>query len=303
MGTTLLETAQAWPALPLAEWRDTYDTVHMWTQIVGKTRLELTPLVNHFWNVVLYVTPRGLTTSSVPYSQGQFEAEFDFISHRLVIANSNGQVKAIELYPRSVADFYSEYMSSLRSLGIEVTINTMPQEFPNPIPFEKDTQHAAYDKEYVDRFRRALVASDRVLQDFRSRFIGKSSPVQFFWGSFDLALSRFNGKLAPPRPGADRITREAYSHEDISCGFWPGDDRFPHPAYYAYAAPKPNGLETVRVMPDASFWDNTLGEFLLRYEDVRMSDAPEKSLMDFCQSTYNAAATLGDWERTSLERA
>src|SRR5579872_5012807 len=244
-----------WPALPLAAWRDTCDTIHMWTQIVGKTRLVLTPLVNHWWNVTLYVTPRGLTTSPIPYGNGTFEAEFDFVDHKLHVRDGDGAQHGVGLYPRSVADFYAEYLSCLHALGIDVTINTRPQEFPDPIPFEEDRTHAAYDKEYVERFRRILVGSDRLLKQFRSSFMGKASPVHFFWGSFDLAVTRFSGKPAPARPCADRMTREAYSHEVISCGWWPGDGRYPQPAYYAYAAPSPLGLDKASIRPKPAYWE------------------------------------------------
>jgi hypothetical protein len=291
-----------WPPLPLSEWQDTCDTLHMWTQIVGKTRLALAPLVNHWWNVPLYVTPRGLTTSAVPYGDNTFEAEFDFIAHRLRLCNCDGDEHDIALYPRSVADFYAEYMSHLRSLGIEVNINTMPSEFADPIRFEQDRKHASYDKDSVERFHRILIGSDRLFQQFRSRFIGKSSPVHFFWGSFDLAVTRFSGKPAPQRAGADAITREAYSHEVISCGFWPGDARFPQPAFYAYAAPSPAGLDKVPVRPQAAYWDTTLGEFLLKYDDVRTATSPDEAVLDFCESTYEAAANLAGWDRDSLER-
>jgi hypothetical protein len=291
-----------WPPLPLAEWQDTCDTLHMWTQVVGKTRLALTPLVNHWWNVPFYVTPRGLTTSPVPYGNGTFEAEFDLIGHRLRMCNCEGREHDIALYPRSVADFHAEYMSWLRSLGIEVTINTMPSEFPDPIRFEEDHKHSAYDKDYVERFRRILIGGDRLLHGFRSRFIGKCSPVHFFWGSFDLAVTRFSGRPAPQRPGADAITREAYSHEAISCGFWPGDARFPQPAFYAYAAPSPAGLDTEPVDPSAAYWDTTLGEFILKYDDARKSQSTDDDILSFCQSTYEAAAKLAGWDRALLER-
>jgi hypothetical protein len=289
------------PALPFASWEATCDTVHMWTQIVGKTRKELTPLVNHFWNTALYVTPRGLTTSFIPYgSEGGFDIEFDFIADKLAIRTSTGGERTLRLYPRSVADFYAEYMAQLRSLDIEVKIHTKPDEFDDPTPFEQDTHHASYDKEYIERFRRILMYADRVFNRFRSRFIGKASPVHFFWGSFDLAATRFSGRRAPEQPDADPITREAYSHECSSCGFWPGNRAYPHPAFYSYAAPKPEGFEKAPVQPGG--WDTQLGEFILKYDDVRVSSDPDTAVLDFCQSTYEAGATLAHWDREALER-
>jgi len=293
---------ESWPPLPFEEWRETCDTLHMWTQVVGKTRLKLTPLVNHWWNVPLYVSPRGLNTSPIPYGFRTFEAEFDFIAHQLLLRTSAGAERGIGLYPRTVADFYAEYMSCLRSLDIEVRINTMPVEFADPIRFEQDVKHAAYDKKYVERFREILLQSDRLLHQFRSRYLGKSSPIHFFWGSFDLTVTRFSGKSAPPRPNADAVTREAYSHEVISCGWWPGDPRFPHPAFYAYAAPAPEGFEQQPVLPKAAYWDDNMGNFLLKYDDVRASDSPDRDVLEFCQSTYEAGASLAHWDRAALER-
>ena len=292
----------SWPPLHFPEWRDTCDTLHMWTQVVGKTRLSLTPLVNHWWNVPLYVTPRGLDTSPIPYGYRTFEAEFDFIAHRLVLRTSEGEERGIELYPRTVADFYAEYLSCLRSLAIDVKINTLPVEFADPIRFEKDQKHASYDKEYVEKFRSILIQSDRLLNAFRSKFIGKSSPVHFFWGSFDLAVTRFSGRAAPQNPAADAVMREAYSHEVISCGFWPGDARSQQPAFYAYAAPSPQGFDRELVRPAGAYWDAALGEFLLPYEKVRTSDRPDNAVLDFCQSTYEAGSKLMGWDRASLER-
>ena len=291
-----------WPELPFDHWRDTCDTLHMWTQIVGKTRMELAPLVNHYWNVTLYVTPRGLTTSSIPFRDLAFDVEFDFQRHRLVISTSERESREMALQPRSVASFYSEYMECLRSLGIEVKIHTMPAEFADPIPFDKDEKHASYDKQSVERFHQKLIASSRVLNQFRARFIGKCSPVHFFWGSFDLAVSRFNGRRAPQKPDADPITREAYSHEVISCGFWPGDTRFPQAAFYSYTAPAPAGLEQERIRPQAAYWDTTLGEFILKYDDARRAASPDDALMQFCESTYEAGAKLANWDRAALER-
>ena len=290
-----------WPALPLNDWQDTYATLHMWTQIVGKIRTRLSPPLNHWWNCVLYVTPRGLTTSAIPYGGELFEMEFDFLDHQLAIRKSDGRVGSIKLGPRSVADFYSELMSTLKQLGIDVRIWTMPQEVPNPIPFEKDHEHASYDPEYANRFWRILVQADSILNEFRSRFIGKSSPVHFFWGSFDMALTRFSGRTAPERPGADLITREAYSHEVISVGLWFGGGAVTSPAFYAYSAPAPEGLAEQKIRPDAAFWSAEMAEFLLMYDDVRAAASPRDAVLDFAQSTYEAAASLANWDRAPLD--
>src|SRR5262245_429892 len=293
---------EIWPALPLDQWQNACDTLHMWTQIVGKTRLELTPMMNQWWQVPLYVTPRGPTTSPIPYDERIFDAEFDFIHHELNIRVSDGSERTIPLSSRSVADFYAEYMSRLRELGIEVSVYTTPVEVPDPIPFEKDTIHASYDPEFANRFWRILVQTDTVLKEFRAYFTGKSSPVHFFWGSFDMAVTRFSGRPAPVKPDADRITREAYSHEVISCGFWPGDTRFPAPAFYTYSAPAPQGFDKQRVRPDRAFYSAELGEFLLKYDDVRAADSPRDAIFDFAQSTYEAGARLAGWDRQNLER-
>ncbi len=293
---------ECWPALPLDSWKDTYATLHMWTQIVGKIRLRLTPLVNHWWNVPLYVTSRGLTTSRMPYGNRAFELWFDFIQHRLVLEVSDGTVKTLALGSRSVADFYQEVFAMLRSANIEVKIWKMPVEIPDPIPFDQDRTHASYDPHSVETFWRILLSVDAVFQEFRARFIGKSSPVHFFWGSFDLAVTRFSGRPAPPRPGADPITREAYSHEVSSVGFWPGGGTVPGAAFYSYAAPEPQGFKEAHARPQAAFYDKQLNEFLLMYDAARTSESPTTSLLDFCQSTYEAAANLGKWDRTALER-
>src|SRR5438309_1125237 len=285
-----------WPSLPFADWEKTCDTLHMWTQIVGKTRLALTPLQNHWWNVTLYVTPRGSTTSAIPFGQTSFEVEFDFLTHQLSIRTSEGQAYSIPLFPRSVADFYSEYVGSLRSLGIEVSIHQTPDEFDDKTPFDQDQHHASYDAKQVESFRRIIINCDRVLKEFRSRFLGKCSPVHFFWGSFDLAVTRFSGRRANLPKDADALTREAYSHECISCGFWPGDRRFPHAAFYSYTAPKPSGLDKESALRSAGYWDTQLGEFILKYDDVRMSKTPEKDILDVCQSTYEAGAKLAEWD-------
>jgi Family of unknown function (DUF5996) len=295
-------TSTDWPPLPYSEWESTRDTLHMWTQIVGKTRKTLTPLVNHWWNVTLYVTPRGLTTSAIPFGHEAFDVQFDFIRHRLFISTSNGEERSIELRPRSVADFYAEYMAGLRSLGIEVKIHTTPDEFYDRTPFERDNKHASYDRKHVENFWRVLLNADRVFKQFRSTFLGKCSPVHFFWGSMDLAVTRFSGKRVAPAKDADAMTREAYSHEVISCGFWAGDRRYKQAAFYSYAMPAPAGLEKGKVRPDPAYWDSQMGEFFLNYDDVRAVASPEQAILDFCQSTYEAGAKLAQWDRKELER-
>src|SRR5690242_6093576 len=260
----------------------------MWTQIVGKTRMALAPLENHWWNVPLYVTPRGLSTSAIPCGPDTFEMEFDLMAHQLLFRKSSGTQHCMRLYARSVADFYAEYMAALRSMGIEVRIYRKPVEFDDLTPFDEDQHHASYDTVYVERFRRILIQSDRVFKQFRSRFLGKSSPVHFFWGSFDLAVTRFSGRRAPQKEGVDPVTREAYSHEVTSCGFWPGDRRFPQPAFYAYSAPVPPGLEKESIRPAAAGWNAQLGEFIFQYEDARNASSPDQAILDFCQSSYEA---------------
>ncbi len=294
---------QPWPELPLEKWQSTYDTLHMWTQIVGKVRLALSPLINHWWEVAFYVNARGLTTSAIPYGDDIFEVQFDFIDHQLTIQTSRGSTKSIPLKAQTVADFYSDFMSALHSLGIEVKIWTVPVEVPNPIRFETDTQHASYDPEYAHRFWRILTLCDTIFKEFRSHFIGKDSPVHFFWGSFDLCVTRFSGRRAPERVGADPITREAYSHEVISAGFWPGGGEVKGPAFYAYAAPEPPGFSEQKVKPAAAFYHPQMKEFLLMYDDVRQADSPRDALLDFLQSTYEAGADLAHWDRKELERA
>ena len=303
MGAHLTAQHQdSWPELPLEAWQDTYATLHMWTQIVGKVRLALSPRVNHWWEVPLYVNSRGLTTFAIPYRGGIFEVQFDFIDHKLIIQTSWGSSKILSLKPQSVADFYAAFMSALRSLGIEVKIWTMPVEVPNPIRFESDTQHASYDPEYAHRFWRILILCDTIFQEFRAGFIGKDSPVHFFWGSFDLAVTRFSGRRAPERAGADSITREAYSHEVISAGFWPGGGDIKGPAFYAYAAPEPDGFSQQSVQPSAAFYHPQLKEFLLMYDDVRRAASPRNTLLSFLQSTYEAGANVAHWDRKELER-
>jgi hypothetical protein len=294
--------SDTWPELPYEAWRATCDTLHMWTQIVGKVRLAQAPHVNHWWQVPLYVSARGLTTTAIPHGDRSFEIEFDLIDHVLAVRVSDGTSRTMRLAPRSVADFHAELMRVLKELGLGVHIWTMPQEVDNPIPFDTDTTHAAYDRAAVERFRCVLRSVDAVLQEFRGGFIGKSSPVHFFWGSFDLCVTRFSGRRAPPMPQADRITQEAYSHEVSSVGWWPGDATTPYPAFYSYASPEPAGFGTATVRPAAAFYDKEAGQFRLRYDDVRSAPSPRQALLDFCRSTYEAAATLAKWKRTELER-
>jgi len=289
----------SWPALPLDAWQDTYQTLHMWTQIVGKIRLMLSPRMNHWWHVALYVSPCGLTTSPIPYGSGSFEIQFDFLNHELEISTSNGARNWLALSPQPVATFYHKLMAALRTLGIHVAINTKPQEVAEPIPFEQDNRHASYDPEYAQRFWRILLSTDMVLKEFRSGFLGKSSPVHFFWGSFDVCCTRFSGRRAPSRNGI--ITSEAYSHEVISAGFWPGAG-IGGPAFYAYAAPSPDGLSVEPVRPAAALWSRQLSEFILMYDDMRRAESPRSALMEFLQSTYTAAARLANWDRQALER-
>ncbi len=300
-------TTELWPALPLEEWKETYATLHMWTQIVGKIRLAQTLWVNHSWHTTLYVTSRGMTTSPIPYGMRTFQIDFDFIDHRLVILTSDGAVRTIALRPVSVADFYGEVMTALQELNLKMSIRTKPNEVVEPILFEQDHTHASYDANYANRFWRVLVQSDRVLKEFRSRFIGKCSPVHFFWGSFDLAVTRFSGRLAPEHPGGvpnlpDSVTREAYSHEVSSCGFWPGGGAIIEPAFYAYAYPEPQGFKDYLVRPKAAFYSSDMREFILPYSAVRNLDNPDEALLGFLQSTYEAAANRGNWDRAALER-
>jgi hypothetical protein len=291
------------PALPYESWKDTLATLHLWTQVVGKIRLQLTPLVNHFWNVPLYVTARGLTTSPIPYGDRTLEIAFDFVDHKLLLDTCEGQHAELPLRPQSVAEFYRAVMATLADFGTPVKIWTLPCELPyTPIPFEQDEQHVSYDAQAAHDFWRILVWIDTVLKEFRAPFLGKVSPVHFFWGSFDMAVTRFSGRRAPERPGADSITREAYSHEVSSVGFWPGGESFPWPAFYSYAAPEPDGLGKAPLKPDAAFYSGEMKEYLLKYDDVRTAENPENMLLDFCQTTYEAVATLGNWDRKSLER-
>lgn len=294
-----------WPALPLAAWKDTYSTLHMWTQIVGKIRLALTPLVNHWWNVPLYVTPRGLSTSAVSYNDRFFQITFDFISHLLLIETTDGSTKTIALRSLSVAEFYQEIMAALKSLGMPVTIWTTPVEVADRTPFEKDQKHSTYDPEYAQRVWRILAQTSRVLTEFRSRFIGKVSPVHFFWGAFDLAVTRFSGRTAPSHPGVPNcglfVMVEAYSHEVSSCGFWPGGAPVNEPVFYAYAYPEPQGFKDYPIQPPEAFYHKDMSEFVLPYDVVRTTKSPDEVLLSFLQSTYEAAATCANWDRRALE--
>lgn len=300
--------AEAWPALPLAEWQDTYTTLHLWTQIVGKTRLALAPMENHWWQTALYVTGRGLTTSPIPSGTRAFQIDFDFIDHTLVVHTSDGATRALPLIPRSVAAFYQEYMSTLRALGIDVTIWPVPVEMQEAVPFLEDTAHASYDADHANRFWRILVQSHRVMQRFRGGFLGKSSPVHFFWGSFDLAVTRFSGRRAPLHPGgaphvADWVMREGYSHEEISAGFWPGGGAVQEAAFYAYAYPEPPGLSAAHLEPVGAHYNSEMAEFILPYEAVRTAPSPDDALLAFLESSYAAAADLAGWDRAALERS
>lgn len=292
---------ELFPSIRLAEWEPTKDTLHLWTQIVGKIRLVQTPLLNHFWNVTLYISARGLTTSAIPYEKGVFEIEFDFVDHNLVIKTSQGETKKIRLEPKSVARFYEEVMKTLHSLGINCEIHAVPDEIPNAIPFAEDEIHKSYDAKYANRFWQILIQVANIFSEFRAPFIGKASPVHFFWGEFDLDVTQFNGDLAPKREKADAITREAFSHALISHGFWFGGNGM-EAAFYAYAAPEPDGLKTARVKPEKAFYSHEMNEFILMYEDVRNSDSPKETLMSFLNSTYDASANLANWQRSKLER-
>jgi hypothetical protein len=292
-----------WPALPLESWRPTYETLHMWTQVVGKVCLALTPPVNHFWNIAFRLTPRGLATPALSVGPHTLGLEFDFVEHRLELHRSDGAADRLPLEAMTVAAFHGRVMAMLDRMGAGVRIWTMPVEVPAPIRFEEDTVHRSYDAASAATFWRVLLAMEPVFEAFRARFVGKSSPVHFFWGSFDLAVTRFSGRRAPERPGADPITREAYSHEVISHGFWPGGGPVPEPAFYAYAAPWPSGLEAARLEPAAAFYSKDLAEFILPYDAIRSSPDPSGPLLAFLASTYDAGADLAGWDRASLERA
>jgi hypothetical protein len=291
-----------WPDLPWNAWSDTADTLHMWTQIVGKTRLALTPLQNHWWNIPLYVTARGLGTSAMTCGDDVLDIEFDFLEHVLRMRLGSGKNESISLKPKSVAEFYREYRQRLDALGVSVKIWPMPVEIQKPIRFDLDTQHNAYDPEYAHRFWQVLVRAEKVFRAWAPGFVGKVSPVNFYWGSFDLAMTRFSGRVAPPRQGADSIQREAYSHEVISAGFWPGNGGYGAAAFYCYAAPVPNGLSEKKISPAPANWDKTLGEYVFKYDDVRRQASPETALLEFLQNAYSAAADSAKWDRNHLER-
>ena len=306
--TDATPSLEPWPSLPLEAWSETAATLHLWTQITGKIRLAQSPWVNHSWHVTLYVTPRGLTTSPIPHGLRTFQIELDFDAHRLVVQSSDGGTGDFALEPQSVATFYTRLMGELDRLGLHVDIYRMPNEVENPIRFDQDEVHGSYDSDYANRFWRILVQADRVFKEFRARFLGKCSPVHFFWGAADLAVTRFSGRRAPEHPGGipnlpDRVTREAYSHEVSSCGFWAGGGPIPYPAFYSYAYPAPEGFSTASIRPDAAFYSNDLGEYILPYDAVREAESPDAMLLDFLQSTYEAAANLAQWDRGSLERA
>jgi hypothetical protein len=291
-----------WPALPWREWEATANTLHLWTQIVGKTRLALTPLQNHWWNVPLYVTAHGLGTSAMACGDDVLDIEFDFLAHGLHLRLGSGAERILPLRPQTVADFYKKYLECLAELGVSVEIWPMPVEVANPIRFDLDTEHNSYDPEYAHRFWQVLVQAEKVFRAWGTGFLGKVSPVHFFWGSFDLAVTRFSGRAAPPRPGADKIQREAYSHEVISAGFWPGNGGYGAAAFYCYAAPVPEGLAEVKIRPESAGWDKALGEFIFKYEEVLKEASPEKALMEFLESSYAAAADAAKWDRAALER-
>ncbi len=298
----------AWPELPYEAWKETCLTLQLWTQIAGKIRLVQTPWLNHSWHVVLYVSARGLTTSPIPYGDRTFELDFDFLDHVLRVSTSDGGQGRVELYPRTVADFYADLMRSLSSLGIDVRINELPNEIADAIRFSEDRVHASYDREFAERFWRILAQSTRVLSRFRTSFIGKCSPVHFFWGSFDLAVTRFSGRRAPPFPAGtavpnmpEAVVLDAYSHECSSAGFWPGGQGVDYAAFYSYAAPSPAGFDKAPVRPAQAFWNRDLNQYLLPYDAVRTAGDPEETLMAFLTSTYEAAASAGNWDRTALE--
>jgi hypothetical protein len=306
---TLVTTAsdEVWPSLPLEAWRETYATLHRWFQIVGKIRLAQTPWVNHSWHVTLYVTPSGLTTSSIPYLTGAFQIDFDFLSHHITVQSSDGRRASFELHPQSVATFYKRLMNAMKALGLVVPIHRRPNETVDATPFDEDETHRAYDPDYANRFWQVLVQADRELKAFRAGFLGKCSPVHFFWGGPDLAVTRFSGRRAPRHPGGipnlpDWVTREAYSHEVSSCGFWPGGGPVPYAAFYAYAYPEPAGFSTAAIEPADAFYSPDLREFILPYDAVRLAPSPEETLRRFLETTYQAAATLGEWDRGQLER-
>lgn len=299
-------SSNPWPELHYPSWQDTCATVHLWTQIVGKIRLSLTPWINHSWQSALYVTARGLTTSPIPYAERSLQIDFDFVDHVLQLRGSRGELLTVELRPRTVANFYAAVMSALAQLDVAVTIHKLPNEVPDAIAFDEDQAHTSYDPDAVHRFWRILVASERVFTQFRSGFLGKTSPVHFFWGSFDLAVTRFSGRRAPLHRGGvvnlpDAVAQEAYSHEVSSAGFWPGGGALLYPAYYSYAYPEPDGYRSAGVQPAGAAYEQTLGEFILPYDVVRTAVNPAATLLEFLQSTYRAAADAGRWDRAALE--
>lgn len=305
--TAVMTRDAAWPALPLAAWSDTLATLHMWLQIAGKVRLARTPWLNHSWHATFYVTSRGVTSSPIPHGLRSFQIDFDFIDHQLIVQASDGGTARIPLEPRTVAAFYERLMGELRPLGLETVIHGSPNEVADAIPFAKDEVHKSYDPASVTRFWRVLVQSERVMTAFRARYIGKCSPVHLFWGALDLAVTRFSGRRAPEHPGGipnlpDRVTRDAYSHEVSSCGFWAGGGAVDYPAYYAYAYPEPEGFASAPVRPAGAFYLSGMREFILPYDAVREAPDPDAALLDFFQSAYEAAASLGGWDRGSLER-
>ena len=296
-----------WPPLPFSEWQDTAGTLHMWTQVVGKVRLAQSPWINHSWHVTLYITPHGLTTGTIPHGQRAFSIDFDFIDHRLIIRSTSSDNVVLPLEPQHTADFYNSVMQSLEQIGLPVKINVYPNEVEDPIPFPDDRVHSSYDKDAANRWWRILQQSARVFQAFRARFYGKTSPVHFFWGSFDLAVTRFSGREAPDHPGGLPnmplwVAQEAYSHEVSSAGFWPGGEAFPEPFFYSYAYPTPAGFDAAKVLPDGAYWSSDLGEYLLPLDAVRTADSPDETLMNFLQSTFDTAAALGEWDMSQFRR-
>ncbi len=302
-----MKSQDQWPALPLDAWADTYATLHRWTQIVGKIRLSQTPWINHSWHVTLYITSRGLTTSPIPYGPRTFEISFDFLEHKLLIQPSDGDVEILALRPQTVAEFYHELLSKLDQMGLGVSIHGSPNELEDATPFAEDMSHGSYDPAYAAKFWRVLVQTERVFREFRARFIGKCSPIHFFWGAFDLAVTRFSGRSAPPHPGGvpncpDWVMREAYSHELSSCGFWPGGGPHPFPFFYSYAYPEPNGFPSATIQPEGAFYSKDLREWILPYDVVREATSPDDALLAFLETTYQATAELGHWDRSRLER-
>lgn len=297
-----------WPSLPLEAWRETYAVLHLWTQIVGKIRLSLSPWVNHSWHTTLYVTARGLTTSAIPYGSRSFQIDFDFLEHQLWVRSNDGRSASSRLEPQSVASFYKRIMEEMHKLELDVRIHRRPNELPAAIPFDQDDKPRPYDAEYANRFWQVLTQADRVFKVFRARFLGKCSPVHFFWGAADLAVTRFSGRKAPQHPGGvpnlpDWVAREAYSHEVSSCGFWPGSGPIPYPAFYSYAYPEPQGFAEAQIKPPPAFYSKDLGEFILPYDEVRNAKSPDNTLLDFLQTTYEAAANFANWDRSALERS